>query len=550
MVCFISLPVSWHQMAQVFMGSKMDHWCQVSAWDNEDCSRWDYTAEQCMEAKHNASVPFNYTKEDNMFQCYKYGIVDELDFHPGLDPENYNNTDLIRCNQGWVYDKSQYKSSIISEFDLVCSHKDRDSLAQSLFFVGVLIGSVVFGGLSDIYGRRKILFVALLVQSVSGLAIAFSPSYWFYTIFRMILASANMGVFLLSFIIGTEFVGPSKRVIAGIVIMIFFSIGYMLLALFAYFIREWWILQLAITAPIFIMFAFFPFLPESVRWLISKGRTEEATRIIKKAADVNKAKLPEPIFTPEDIKEQEAAATGRQATAIDLFRTPNLRIRTLNLMFNWFVNTLVYYGLSLSTSDLGVNVYIAFFISGAVEFPAYISCIFAIEYFGRKWSMFGYMVGGGIACLCTIFTPIGAWRTTVAMIGKFGISASFAIVYIYSAELFPTPVRSVGVGICSMSARIAGILAPIILLLDDTWEPFPVLIFGVMSIAAGLLVLFLPETRGEQLPETLEEGEMFGTKPKEYEVKTEPRFQYKNDANSGVINQAFDQEIEQGKVIS
>lgn len=71
--------------------------------------------------------------------------------------------------------------------------------------------------------------------------------------------------------------------------------------------------------------------------------------------------------------------------------------------------------------------------------------------------------------------------------------------------------RSVGVGICSMSARIAGILAPIILLLDDTWEPFPVLIFGVMSIAAGLLVLFLPETRGEQLPETLEEGEMFGT---------------------------------------
>ena len=69
-----------------------------------------------------------------------------------------------------------------------------------------------------------------------------------------------------------------------------------------------------------------------------------------------------------------------------------------------FVNVLVYYGLSLSTSDLGVNVYVAFFISGAVEVPAYITSIFAVDYLGRRWSMFVYMVGGGIACLCTIFT--------------------------------------------------------------------------------------------------------------------------------------------------
>ena len=65
---------------------------------------------------------------------------------------------------------------------------------------------------------------------------------------------------------------------------------------------------------------------------------------------------------------------------------------------------MVYYGLSLSTSDLGSNDYIAFFISGAVEIPAVITGIFAIDYFGRKWSTFGYMVFGGVACLCTIFT--------------------------------------------------------------------------------------------------------------------------------------------------
>lgn len=64
-------------------------------------------------------------------------------------------------------------------------------------------------------------------------------------------------------------------------------------------------------------------------------------------------------------------------------------------------------------------------------------------------------------------------------------------------------------GLCSMAARVAGILAPLILLLDEYWEPLPLLIFGSTCIVGGLLLLFLPETRGRQLPETMEEGEHF-----------------------------------------
>ena len=71
--------------------------------------------------------------------------------------------------------------------------------------------------------------------------------------------------------------------------------------------------------------------------------------------------------------------------------------------------------------------------------------------------------------------------------------------------------RSAGVGLCSMCARVAGILAPYILILSDYWEPLPVLIFGILSITAGILILFLPETLGAQLPQTIEEGELFGT---------------------------------------
>lgn len=77
--------------------------------------------------------------------------------------------------------------------------------------------------------------------------------------------------------------------------------------------------------------------------------------------------------------------------------------------------------------------------------------------------------------------------------------------------MYLTIYRSVGVGICSTSSRIGGILSPLILLLDEVWEPLPLIIFGLSAILGGSLVLLLPETRGKDLPETIEEGELFNS---------------------------------------
>ena len=65
---------------------------------------------------------------------------------------------------------------------------------------------------------------------------------------------------------------------------------------------------------------------------------------------------------------------------------------------------------------------------------------------------------------------------------------------------------------CSMCARISGVIAPIILILGDYWMPLPFMFFGINSIAAGLLALLLPETLGTSLPQTLQEGEDFRRK--------------------------------------
>ncbi|NWW02985.1 S22AD protein, partial [Oreocharis arfaki] len=84
--------------------------------------------------------------------------------------------------------------------------------------------------------------------------------------------------------------------------------------------------------------------------------------------------------------------------------------------------------------------------------------------------------------------------TVLATIGKFAATASFSASYVYAAELFPTIVRQTGVGLCSTMARVAGILAPLVRLLDQFHRAIPMAIFGSAPVLGGLLCVLLPET--------------------------------------------------------
>ena len=96
------------------------------------------------------------------------------------------------------------------------------------------------------------------------------------------------------------------------------------------------------------------------------------------------------------------------------------------------------------------------------------------------------------------------------MIGKFLISMTFAIAYLYTAELFPTNVRNVAVGTASTFARIGSMSAPYIVdLLGAVHASIPVIIFGCFSVAAGLLSLMLPETLNKKMPETVADVENY-----------------------------------------
>ncbi|XP_072020229.1 organic cation transporter protein-like [Amphiura filiformis] len=517
LLCLVAIPNAWHAIGAVFLTANTDHWCNVPSVPGLNCTSLNLTESQCIEKRRNLTVPYKITGSTVVYeQCTRYNdtVYEEEIFYNASS--NDNNTDvtsqrkIVGCGKdGWEYDHSQYTNTAVTEFNLVCKKKALPNLSQSIFMAGFLFGSIFFGTLSDWIGRLPTLFICIGCEAVVGTIAAFAPNFNTFAAMRFFVGMCNLGAYMTAFVLGTEFVGPQYRACAGTLIPLFFSVGYMTLAVLAYFIRDWRDLQLAISVPLALFFILIPFVSESARWLMSNGKYDRAEKIIRRAAKVNKVELPDVLFDEND-KEARFTAGGRRPTQLDLFRTPNLRFKTLNILYNWFVINLVYYGLSLSTSVLGVNVYLAAFVSGAVEFPAYLSCWFIVQRFGRKVPLCLYMVVGGVTCLLTIVVPLGVPRTIVAMVGKFCISASFGLIYIFSAEIYPTVVRGIGMGLASMSARVSGILSPLILLLGNYWAPLPVIIFGVNSILAGLLVLLLPETLGVDLPQSLEDGEEYG----------------------------------------
>nr|XP_020017838.1 solute carrier family 22 member 3-like [Castor canadensis] len=190
-----------------------------------------------------------------------------------------------------------------------------------------------------------------------------------------------------------------------------------------------------------------------------------------------------------------------------------MRKCTLILMFAWFTSAVVYQGLVMRLGIVGGNLHLDFLISGLVELPGALLILLSIERLGRRLPFAASNIVAGVACLVTAFLPEGLpWlRTTVATLGRLGITMAFEIVYLVNSELYPTTLRNFGVSLCSALCDFGGIIAPFLLFrLAAVWLELPLIIFGVLASVCGGLVMLLPETKGIALPETVDDVEKLG----------------------------------------
>ncbi|PON55757.1 Major facilitator, sugar transporter-like [Parasponia andersonii] len=415
-------------------------------------------------------------------------------------------------------------SSTVAQWGLVCGDKYKVGLVQALFFGGCMIGAGTFGHLSDSFlGRKGSLTIVCVLNAIFGCLTALSPNYTAYVLLRLLTGFSSGGVGLCAFVLATEPVGPTRRGAAGMSTFYFFSTGIALLALIAYIFPTWRALYIASSIPsLLFLLLVLPFISESPRWYLVRGKVNEAMKLMKSIAKSNGNQLPGGVTLAldEESKSQNASnhedPTSKNAVSgslIDVLRSPITRIRLFLAVAINFLCSVVYYGLSLNVVNLGTNLYINVLLNAIAEMPAFTITAILVDKFGRKPLTIGTLWFSGLFCFVGSLVGndvVEVWkvaRMVCGVLGIFGMAGTYNLLFIYTAELFPTVVRNAALGCATQAAQMGAILAPFVVVLGGA---LPFAIFAVCGIVGGIHAFYLPETLNKPLYDTMagmEDGE-------------------------------------------
>lgn len=329
-----------------------------------------------------------------------------------------------------------------------------------------------------------------------------------------------------AFVLATEPIGPSKRGVAGMSTFYFFSTGIALLSGIAYMFPSWRSLYIASSIPSILFVTFIiPFLSESPRWFLVRGKAKDAMKVMRLMAQSNGRILPQDVHLVldddanntnyvENPKDDGSSTEEREAikgSLRDVLRSPVTRVRLFLAVVINFCCAVVYYGLSLNVVNLDTNLYLNVLLNAVAEMPAYTLTAIMLDKFGRKPLTIGTMWFSGVFCLlATMMKSYGTWkilRMICGVLGIFGMSGTYNLLFIYTVELFPTVVRNAALGCATQASQMGAILAPLVVVLGTR---LPFALFSICGIFGGLLGFYLPETLNRPLYDTMtgmEEGE-------------------------------------------
>ncbi|XP_046745588.1 carcinine transporter-like isoform X2 [Diprion similis] len=418
------------------------------------------------------------------------------------------------CRHGWTFNHSAIPYvSIAAELGWVCKKSYYSSLAQSIFYIGSIIGGFIFSFIADNYGRLPALVACNTVGFFASIVSGFSDSFWSFCLCRFIAGTAFDNCFNIIFIILIEYVGPQHRTfMANMSFGIYFSGSASLLPWLAYYIADWRILC-GVTAVPMISAFFAPWIvPESARWYISSGNIPKAVETLENIAKVNGKTVEKEIFVEFEDSCNEMIKNEKlhNYTVLDLFKKLRLAYITVMLNIYWLIILIVYDGHVWNMKSLDPDVFTSFSLGALTEFPAAILLTLYLDKWGRRWMSFISMMICGVFSFITLAMPPGAATVTMGIIARFGVNIAGNIGFQYAAEMLPTVVRAQGVSLIHTLGYIAHIIGPYVVYLSDVSPSLPLIVLGLLSVTVAIQSLFMPETLGQDLPQTLQDGNDFG----------------------------------------
>ncbi|XP_053604472.1 organic cation transporter protein-like isoform X2 [Plodia interpunctella] len=428
--------------------------------------------------------------------------------------------DLQPCDQ-WLYASWD---TIVAEFNLACQEWKR-TLVGTIHNVGMLVSLPILGYISDRWGRKRALILSCTLVGAIGSLKAFSVSYEMYVVIEFLETVAGASAFPAAYILTIELLGQDKRVLTTAFLGIMLVLGGLSFALLAKTFHYWRTFIIVVYPPSLLFISYVYLLPESIRWLLSKGRKQEAVEIIMRAAKMNKVTLSDETMkqlTEEKPKEQKKEDKEEESGLwMQVLRSPIIMTRLAICSWWWITCTFVFYGLAINSVSLAGDKYTNYMLVVSVEVIAVVTNALVLDRVGRKRTLLVAYTVCGLSCVAIAFVPkTMPWLATLLyLMGKIAITQAFSGIYMYTSELFPTHARHSLLGFCSMVGRIGSIVAPQMPLLAIYIEWLPSVLFGATALVAGGLMLTTPETLNTRLPDTIQEAEQIRKQPKTNDIQ-------------------------------
>ncbi|XP_029896554.1 putative transporter SVOPL isoform X4 [Aquila chrysaetos chrysaetos] len=383
------------------------------------------------------------------------------------------------------------------------------ALVTTMVFFGYMVFSIVLGLLADRYGRWKILLLSFLWAAYFSLLTSFAPSYIWLIIKTEFLPTKYRGYMLP---LSQVFWLAGSLLIIGLASVVNPTIGWR------------WLIRIA-SIPGILLILVFKFIPESARYNISTGNVAAALATLQRIAKTNGAAMPEGVLR-EPAKE-------RRGRFKDLIHPKYFRT-TLQIWIIWLGIAFAYYGVILASAELlerdlvcgsaappaqdsgddseeshspchcrsfGPAAYHTMIISTVGEIALNPLNILGINFLGRRLSLCITM-----GCTALFFLLLNICTSSTGMIGflfmlRALVSANFNTIYIYTAEVYPTTMRALGMGTSGSLCRVGAMVAPFIsqVLMSASFTG-ALCLFSSVCVVCAISAFTLPiETKGRAL---------------------------------------------------